>query len=238
MTAGWPSRAWTLDLPHGRVVAVTVAAGAAHAGAASVVEPSPDVDDLHPDERLALAAIPPVRRPEWIAGRRALRAALVDVGGAAAAAHPLPSDDRGAPVTPAGLVGSISHKRAVAVALAAADEGARLGIDLEQLAPRRFDLSRRVLTAAELEAIASLTGLARDHAVLRAFALKEAVYKAIDPFLRRYIGFLEVAVWPSSDGTARVDSPAGSNLLVDAAWRLLDDHILCTARARPAPCTS
>lgn len=213
-------RAWELALPHGRVVAVAVDGDDA------------DVADLHDDERAALAAIAPARRPEWIAGRRALRAALRDVGGAPAAGTALLADDRGAPVVPAALVGSISHKRDVAVAIAAGADGWRVGIDLEQLGPRRFDLSPRVLTAPEQAAIAALTGAARDLAVIRAFALKEAVYKAIDPFLRRYVGFLEVAVWPDDAGAAAVEGAPGWGLDIEARWQVRGDQILCTARAR------
>lgn len=216
--------AWRLASAHGRVVAVPVG--------------EPDDADalaaLHPDERAALAAVGRGRRAEWIAGRRALRAALAEVGTpAAAGAGALVIDERGAPVVPHGLVGSISHKRALAVALAAADDGWRVGVDLEQRGVRSFDIARRVLTPPELAAIASLAGVARDHAVIRAFALKEAVYKAIDPFLRRYVGFLEVAVWPADSGGARVEGAPLADLDVEASWRLVGDElVLCTARAR------
>ncbi len=222
-------RAWALALPHGRVVAVAVEDPdtAAAAGSSSAL-----LDELHADERTSLAQVAPARRGEWIAGRRALRAALVDVGGAAAGLAALLSDDRGAPVVPGGLVGSISHKRALAVAVAAGDDGWRVGIDLEQLGPRRFDISARILTEAERAAIAGLTGPARDDAVIRAFALKEAVYKAIDPFLRRHVGFPEVAVWPDDDGHAAVIGEPAWGLEIEATWRRQGDHVLCTARAR------
>jgi enterobactin synthetase component D len=211
---------WSLALAHGRVVAIAVDADPVA------------IADLHADEQTAVAALAPGRRPEWIAGRRALRAALRAVGGDGAAGGPLLTDDRGAPRLPAGLVGSISHKRALAVALAAGDDGWRVGVDLEALAPRRFDIAPRVLTAAERAALAGVTGLARDHAVLRAFALKEAVYKAIDPFLRRHVGFLEVEVWPDDAGGAVVEGAPAWGLAIEATWQERDEHVLCTARAR------
>ena len=68
--------------------------------------------------------------------------------------------------------------------------------------------------------------------MLRAFALKEAVYKAIDPFLRRHVGFLEVAVWPAADGHAVVEAAPAWGLEVEAWWQRRGDHVLCTARAR------
>lgn len=222
---GGAPRAWTLELPHGRVVAVAVVDELDPLGAA--------LAELHDDERAGLDQVSAVRRGEWIAGRRALRAALVDVGGVEAGRAALLTDDRGAPVVPAGLVGSISHKRAVAVALAAGDLGWRIGIDLEQLGPRRFDIAGRILTAAERAAIVDLADRERDHAVIRAFALKEAVYKAIDPFLRRHVGFLEVAVWPDPAGAAAVVGDPAWGLEVEAAWRWHGEHVVCTARARP-----
>ena len=214
---------WTLWLPHGRVVAVAV--GEPDDAAA--------IAGLHADERAALTGVGTGRRGEWIAGRRALRAALVDVGGDAAAGCAIVIDDRGAPVVPRGLVGSISHKRELAVALAARDDGWRVGVDLEQRGKRPFDIARRVMTPPELAAIAHLDGAHRDHAVIRAFALKEAVYKAIDPFLRRYVGFLEVAVWPDEAGGATVEGDPVRGLEVEAGWQLVGEGlVLCTARAR------
>lgn len=203
-------------LGHGRVVAIAV--------------DDPDdatLAELHPDERARAETLSPLRRREWVAGRRALRRAL-----------PLPAetallaDDRGAPVMPPGAVGSVSHKRELAVALAAADDGWTRGVDLEQPGPRRIDLSPRVLTAAERAAIAGVTGLARDRAVILAFALKEAIYKAIDPHLRRYVGFQEVAVWPEAPGVARVEPVADWGLDVEAAWVEVDAYLIATARAR------
>lgn len=219
--------AWRHGAGHGRVVAVPV-----------VTAPPEQPGDvgpvgLHPDEQAWAAALSPARRATWIAGRRALRAALAELDPVAAAA-PLPVDERGAPVVPAGLVGSISHKRDLAVAIAGLDDGWRLGIDLEQLGPRRIDVAPRVLTAAELTALASVTGGARELAVLRAFSLKEAVYKAIDPYLRRHVGFREVAVWPTDDGAVVVEGDPAWGLVVEAAWWRHGESLVCTARARRA----
>src|SRR5688500_3760972 len=127
-----------LALAHGRAVAIDVA--------------DPDdavLAELHPDERTRALTLSPIRRREWVAGRRALRHALTGVAPAAATA-PVLADDRGAPVLGAGAVGSISHKRALAVALAASASGWTVRVDLEVLGPRRADISERILTRAEL----------------------------------------------------------------------------------------
>jgi 4'-phosphopantetheinyl transferase EntD len=208
-------------LRHGRVVAVEVG------------EPDEDaLAELHPDERARAAGLAPLRRREWVAGRRALRRALMTPWDAAILA-----DDRGAPRLPRGAVGSVSHKRALAVALAAPDDGWTVGVDLEpaRREPGRVDIAPRVLTPAERAALDAVTGEARERAVLLAFALKEALYKAIDPHLRRYVGFQEVAVWPdpgAGAGEARVEPQGDWGLELEAAWVTVDDYLLCTARAR------
>jgi 4'-phosphopantetheinyl transferase EntD len=211
-----------LSLAHGRAVAIDVA------------DPDDSIlAELHPDERTRALTLSPIRRREWVAGRRALRHALTGVA-PIAAESPVLADDRGAPVLAAGAVGSISHKRAIAVALAASNEGWTVGVDLEVLGPRRVDISERILTKAELATLASTAaGDARDRAVLLGFALKEAVYKAIDPHLRRYVGFQEVQVWPAPDGTARIEPLTDwGGLALEASWLELDGNLLCTARAR------
>lgn len=185
---------------------------------------------LHPDEQARAAALAPVRRRDWVAGRLALRAAL-DAAGLAAAA-PVLADDRGAPVLPAGIGGSVSHKRGLAVALAAPAAGACVGVDVEVLAAPRVDIGPRILTEAEREALASLDAAARGLAITLRFALKEAIYKAIDPFVRRYVGFREVAVWPTDDGLARVE-PLSPDLppSIEAAFTTVGSLLVCTARA-------
>lgn len=102
----------------------------------------------------------------------------------------IPRDDRGAPVMPAGWLGSASNKAGHAAALVARDDGsgARIGVDLEHAREPRQPIERRILTPREAAAITDR----RD--ITRAFAIKEAIYKALDPFVRRYVGFCEVEV--------------------------------------------
>jgi enterobactin synthetase component D len=189
-------------------------------------------------EQALAAAIAPARRAEWIAGRTALRALLVDHA-PELAGHPLTSDDRGAPVLPAGWVGSISHKhprgeaigvtRAVAI-VAAASEGF-VGVDLERTEPSRIDIARRILTERER---ARGDGDDGSQVMLR-FAIKEAIYKAIDPIVRRYVGFTEVELTVAADGScgAVAVDPARLPVVIEAGWQTHAGHWLATARARP-----
>ncbi|MCB9571084.1 MAG: 4'-phosphopantetheinyl transferase superfamily protein [Kofleriaceae bacterium] len=179
------------------------------------------------------AALTPVRRRDWVAGAARARRSP----GRRRCAWPLLADDRGAPVLPAGVLGSVSHKAGLAVALATGDGAAagwRVGVDVEAVTGARVDISRRILTDAELAEVAGLDGEARARAVALRFSIKEAVYKAIDPFVRRYVGFREVAVWPGGGavaaGVATVDSALP--VVVEAAWIELGDLWICSARAR------
>jgi 4'-phosphopantetheinyl transferase EntD len=186
----------------------------------------------------ALAALPaaerehaerfgPVRRREHVAGRTALHLALGDPE------VPILADDRGAPVLPAGWVGSVSHKGALAAAIVAPAGDGWVGVDLERAAPSRVDISRRVLTPREQDQLAAAGAgeHERGRAVTLRFAIKEAIYKAIDPHLRRYVGFLEVELELVGE---RCGVAHGLPLAIEAAWREHAGHWLATARARVA----
>jgi 4'-phosphopantetheinyl transferase EntD len=173
---------------------------------------------LAPAEQDRAAQLGPVRRREFIAGRTALHLAL-------AGDTPILSDDRGAPILPPGWVGSVSHKRALAAALVAPAGAGRLGVDLEVAAAPRGDIARRVLTAREQ---AELTDGGRG--VTLRFSIKEAIYKAIDPYVRRYVGFTEVELALAGDA---VTVTTALPFAIEATWREHAGHWLATARAVP-----
>jgi enterobactin synthetase component D len=187
---------------------------------------------LHPDEAGHAATLHPGRQPTWIAGRLALRAAMAGLG---APPDPILPDERGAPRVPRGMVGSISHKRLLAVGLASRECGWTVGVDVEQRQMGRLDIARRVLTDAECAGLAGLDAGARAQAVMLRFSLKEAIYKAIDPHVRRYVGFHEVDVVLLPDGRAQVNAhlTRAERLEVEGWWSFAQDHVLTAARARP-----
>ena len=65
------------------------------------------------------------------------------------------------------------------------------------------------------------------------FAIKEAIYKAVDPIVRRYVGFTEVELDLASDGSVAVTvlDLARLPVTVEAWWQELDGLWLATARA-------
>jgi enterobactin synthetase component D len=193
----------------------------------------PPPPGLHPEETAHAASLAPARRTSWVGGRVALRAALEALGATPDA--PLLGTPRGAPCLPEGFVGSISHKPGLALALAAraAEPRRTLGVDLELVRPLRVDIAGRILTTAELAALAGLSGEARDREVLRRFAAKEAIYKALDPWLGRYVEFKEATVTHGADGamTAALSLPAADGpFQVELHDSSADDLLIVAAR--------
>jgi 4'-phosphopantetheinyl transferase EntD len=138
------------------------------------------------------------------------------------------ADDRGAPVLPGGWVGSISHKGGLAAAIVAPAGEGWVGVDLERAAPPRLDISRRILTPREQACLAGAWE-ERGRAMTPRFAIKEAIYKAIDPHLRRYVGFTEVELELDGEACAVVHALP---LVIEAGWREHAGHWVATARAR------
>ncbi len=176
-----------------------------------------------PAEEQALAAsTSPARRRELVAGRAALHATLAELA-PDLAAHPILADDRGAPILPTGWYGSISHKGTRAAALIAPAGLARVGIDLERAAPPRQDIARWILTRREQETLDD-----RGRGATLRFSIKEAIYKAVDPFVRRYVAFTEVEL-DVIDGIAHVTSELP--FAIETTWREHAGFWLATARA-------
>lgn len=197
-------------------------------GACVIVELA-DVDAalaaLAPAEQRCAAELGPVRRRDYVAGRTAIHLAL-------ASDAAILSDDRGAPVLPPGWVGSISHKAGVAAALIAPAGAGHIGVDLELAAAPRADIARRVLTPREQAALAG-----GGRGVTLRFAIKEAIYKAIDPYVRRYVGFTEVELDLDAAGGA-VAVTTALPFAIEATWREHAGHWLATARAAPRETSS
>jgi enterobactin synthetase component D len=165
------------------------------------------VEQLPVEEQALCAPWAPKRQATFSAGRQALRLALAQMG------HDdvgiIGRDDRGAPVLPARLPRtvrvSITHKDSVAGALVVTDvaDDVTVGVDLELddgRARKDIDtLARHVLLPHEIAQLPD-DDAARRRALFERFSWKEALYKALDPFLRRYIGFTEVHVEVDASG--------------------------------------
>lgn len=188
---------------------------------------------LHPKEREHALTLKAYRQVSFVGGRLSARAAANQLGVMLGATLP---DERGTPVWPSGLTGSISHKRTLAVALMARDRGHRLGVDLEVYEPARPSIESRVLTERELADMADLEGDRRWIATVLRFTIKEAIYKAVDPYVRRYVAFHEAEVSPDRRGAAHVELSLANGegpFRVEARYAWLHGHVLSTVTIAP-----
>ena len=144
--------------------------------------------DLFPEEERALGRAVEKRRREFVTGRALARQALERLGAGAVA---VPSGERGEPVWPDGVVGSITHCAAYrACAVARAGDVASVGIDAEVHERLPDGVYETVSSATERRLLAGQgTGLFMDRVL---FSAKEAVYKAWFPLARRWLGFEDV----------------------------------------------
>jgi hypothetical protein len=145
-------------------------------GVAAVSEPGPQ--PAGPAEVAAAASMPPRRRLEFLAGRRAARRALRAVG---LDCGEIPRSGR-LPVFPPGRAASISHSAGLAVAVARAPgRELPLGCDLE-LRPLPRGAARLVLRADEeplLDDGGTPPGAGAAWSVTELFSAKEAAWKAL-----------------------------------------------------------
>ncbi|MBK9070451.1 MAG: 4'-phosphopantetheinyl transferase superfamily protein [Myxococcales bacterium] len=197
----------------------------------------PSADDLMaaltPAELAVAAAMSPRRAREWALGRSCLRQAVRGLD--ASFTGDLLINKRGAPHVADELRVSLSHKHDVAVAWAQrANLGPvprwHLGIDIELLAPPRQPIEARVLTPRERAAL-PVEPCQRLVALKTIFALKEAAYKAIDPFVGRYVGFAEAEAEMMPDGLWRVTVAAHAEINIAGRVQHLPDHVVATAWA-------
>jgi len=164
--------------------------------------PGSVLERLHPREATHAGSLGALRQISFVGGRLAMRLALQQLG---VVPPEIGHDAHGAPILPRGFVGSISHKRTMAVAMVSRDFGATIGVDLEEYGPPRLGIAEKVLTADELAELRDLDERRRWIGVLVRFSVKESIYKALNPWVHRYVGFHEARVFPDTDGLARIE---------------------------------
>jgi 4'-phosphopantetheinyl transferase EntD len=143
---------------------------------------------LFPEEAAAVARAVDRRRREFATGRACARRALGLLG---LPAVPVLPGERGAPVWPSGVVGSLTHCDGYrGVALAHRDEVWTIGIDAEPDKPLPDGVAEAVALEIELKMISELQAYRSTPNWDRMlFSAKEAVYKAWYPVTRIPLGF-------------------------------------------------
>jgi 4'-phosphopantetheinyl transferase EntD len=142
--------------------------------------------ELFPEEAASVERAVEKRRREFVTGRALARRALERLG--VSGSVPIGSGERGEPLWPSGVVGSITHCRGYrACAVARAEAIASLGIDAEPNEPLPDGVLPRVASPVEVERLR--TGGIAERVL---FCAKEAVYKAWFPLAGSWLGFEDV----------------------------------------------
>ena len=169
-------------------------------GVVTVVSTRADLpDELLDAERPAIARAVETRRREFATGRACAHRALRRLGTGSVA---IPSGERGEPVWPAGVVGSITHCRGYrACAVARAQDVRSVGIDAEVHEPLPEGVLEQIAFGRERAMVVAGRGGAI-HLDRLLFSAKEAVYKVWFPLTRRWLGF--------EDAELAIDADAGT----------------------------
>lgn len=144
--------------------------------------------ELFPEERAALGQAVEKRRREFITARACARQALARLG---LPPSPIATGDRGQPLWPEGVLGSITHCAGYrACALARIEQLAGLGIDAEPHQPLPDGVLKGIARPEELPRLVEL-GRAEPavHWDRLLFCAKEAVYKVWFPLAHCWLGF-------------------------------------------------
>jgi 4'-phosphopantetheinyl transferase EntD len=175
------------------------------------------------------------RRNEFATARGCARRALAQLGFAPVA---IGSGERGEPLWPAGVVGSITHCEAYrACAVARVGEVATIGIDAEPNAALPDGVLGDIARPEELPELERLQVDRPDiHWGRVLFSAKESIYKAWYPVTRRWLGFEDAIVTldrRERTFTARllVEAPTlGQGSLADLSGRwLVREGLILTA---------
>lgn len=145
--------------------------------------------ELFPEEAAIVATTVLKRRTEFGTVRRLARLALHELG---ISPCPVVPGERGAPVWPRGVVGSMTHCEGYrAAAVARSLRIASIGIDAEPDEPLPEGVLDIVSVPADRDALPTGGTVAWDRLL---FCAKEAVYKAWSPLTRTFLGFDEAHV--------------------------------------------
>jgi 4'-phosphopantetheinyl transferase EntD len=193
---------------------------------------------LWPEEEEYVARAVAARRQEFTTARHCARTALARLGFAPAA---IIRGERGAPVWPEGVVGSITHCAGYrAAAVARADDLVTIGIDAEPNEPVPDGVLDIVARPAEREMLGELgrsaPGIAWDRLL---FSAKESVYKAWAPVTGTFLDFAEAELTVDvTAGTfvAQLLAPGAGVLGGELAGHFaVRDGLVLTAIARVRP---
>jgi 4'-phosphopantetheinyl transferase EntD len=148
---------------------------------------------LFPEEEAVVGRAVEKRRREFTTARMCAHSALERLGFPATS---IPTGERGEPLWPAGVVGSITHCDGYrACAVARSSEVVTVGIDAERNAALPDGLIGDIARPEELPLLRQLQlELPQVHWDRLLFSAKESVYKAWFPLAKRWLGFEDAVI--------------------------------------------
>jgi 4'-phosphopantetheinyl transferase EntD len=165
-------------------------------------------DALLPGEEVFVAKAVAKRRHEFALGRSCARRALTAFG---IEPQPLLVGSMREPLWPSGIVGSITHDRALCVAVVARSSAyAGIGVDVEPDEPLDESVAARIWSADEANAARASEVVPLASAAKLVFAAKEAVYKCQFPITGEYVGFHGVSVELAAHAALETSSRHGT----------------------------
>jgi 4'-phosphopantetheinyl transferase EntD len=219
------SVAFTTALPHGIVVGIHLP---------DTKEPVPDevIARLYKQEIPTAQGFSGYKQVSWVGGRLAASLATKGFG---FPRLPVLSGPSGEPIYNGGLCVTISHKRTMAVAMVARSHHGSIGIDLEIPQKPRMGIAERVLTPTELAEVRALPKDRQWTATLMRFSLKEALYKALFPRVRRFVDFSEAEITPNVNGSSNYTLTLKNNegpFIAEGRIHWFGENLLATAHVR------
>ncbi|ROQ69471.1 4'-phosphopantetheinyl transferase EntD [Streptomyces sp. 840.1] len=155
-------------------------------------EDHPSADTLFPEETAQVARSTLARRAEFASVRGCARRAMARLG---LAPVPILRGPRGAPLWPAGFVGSMTHCQGYrGAALASAREIRSLGIDAEPHVQLPSDIRKLVASAEEDRWMSAQQPAGAIHWDRLLFSAKESVFKAWYPLTRLELDFNQAEI--------------------------------------------
>ena len=177
---------------------------------------------LHPLEERLVAASSDKRRRDFALGRACAHSALAALGHDDAVVG---MGERGAPLWPGGVLGSITHTRGYAAALVAeARNFSGVGLDAERVGEVTENLWPRLFDGTERNHLLAADAASRPVLATLFFSAKEACYKAW--MVRGALRFHDIQVTPEEGGftATRADEnlhgryALQGDLMLTAAW--------------------
>lgn len=155
--------------------------------------------ELHPLERTLVAHSVDIRRAEFGDARWCAHQALLDLG---IDDIPILKGDRGMPLWPNGVTGSLTHTDGFRAAVVAPTSKVRsMGIDAEPAEPLPDQVLDSIARTGEFAQIDRLRRGGVDCADRLLFCAKEATYKAWFPLTHRWLDFGDAEIDLRDDGT-------------------------------------